>query len=121
MAMRSVLMWSAATIVLVAGCAQTPQPEKSFHDVAQNVKQRTGQDAVWKQSQQDWENADREVDRLLKSPLSTDDAVRIALLSNASLQAEYEGLGIAYGEFIQAGTLSNPSIDVAAKIPVRGG
>src|SRR4051812_28545358 len=98
--MRSALWWSVATMMVVSGCAQTPRPEKTFQDVAQTVKQRTGQQAVWKQSQQDRENADREVERLLKTPSNADDAVRIALLTNASLQAQYEELGIAYGEFI---------------------
>jgi outer membrane protein TolC len=45
---------------------------------------------------------------LLAKPLSADDAVRLALLNNRSLQATYAELGIAEADLVQAGRIANP-------------
>jgi len=45
---------------------------------------------------------------LLSSPLTQDNAVRIALINNRSLQQTYEQVGISQSELVQAGLMSNP-------------
>lgn len=50
---------------------------------------------------------------LLAQPLTADAAVRIALLNNPRLQAEYARLGLAAAEVYDAGRLSNPGLGVS--------
>jgi outer membrane protein, heavy metal efflux system len=52
-----------------------------------------------------------ELQALLSAELTEDAAVRIALINNRSVAAEYERLGIARAELVQAGLLSNPVFD----------
>lgn len=51
---------------------------------------------------------------LISEPLTADTAVRIALLCNASLAADYARLGISRAEAFQAGRLVNPTLSAAA-------
>lgn len=60
-----------------------------------------------------------EVARTLEQPLSLDGAVRLAILNNATMQTEYDDLGIAREELIQAGLLPNPVFE--AELHFRGG
>ena len=48
---------------------------------------------------------------LLAKPLGVEDAVQVALLNNAGLQAAYAELGIAEADLVQAGRLRNPTFD----------
>lgn len=49
---------------------------------------------------------------LLRRPLSPDVAVRVTLLSNPTLLALYEEVGLARSDVLQAGLLSNPLVSV---------
>jgi outer membrane protein TolC len=53
------------------------------------------------------------------SPLTADQAVRIALMNNPGLQATYQELGIAEADLVQAGRLPNPGFSYART--TRGG
>lgn len=53
-----------------------------------------------------------EVRRMLAAPVSADDAVRIALLSNPRVQIALAELGIAEADLVQAGRLRNPRLGV---------
>ena len=46
----------------------------------------------------------------LDEPLTADKAVRIALVLNRGLQAEYQRLGIAQADLVAAGLLNNPGV-----------
>ena len=46
--------------------------------------------------------------RLLEQELTAQAAVQIALLNNRNLQAEYERLGVAQADLVEAGLLENP-------------
>ena len=48
---------------------------------------------------------------LLQGELAEDAAIRIALVNNRTVAAEYERLGIARAELVQAGLLTNPVLD----------
>ena len=61
-----------------------------------------------------------ELAALLADGLTADEAVRIALAHNAGLRAEYEALGIARAELVQAGLWSNPVFDLNAKFFAGG-
>ena len=55
--------------------------------------------------------SDDRVRLLLSQPLDADDAVEIALLNNADLQAEFEGLNIAYAALRDASLLPNLELE----------
>lgn len=106
-------------LALLASCAQPPSD--GFDDVAALAEQRLGQPASW--ARRDDQAAEREaaIDALLAHELSVDDAVRVALLSNRSLQARFEDLGVAEAERIQAGLLANPTLSVRVRSSNRSG
>jgi len=58
---------------------------------------------------------------LQQRPLSAAAAVRIALLNNPQMRAEYARLGIAAAEVYEAGRIANPVLSAAVLFPDRGG
>lgn len=58
-----------------------------------------------------------EVDQLLKQPLTADDAVRVALLNNREARAALAEVGIARGEYVQAGLIPNPEAEFEIREP----
>ncbi len=57
------------------------------------------------------------VDELLADGLTRQEAVQLALINNAELQAAFDELGIARGDLIEAGLYSNPQLDVLLRFP----
>lgn len=111
---------TGATLLVLSGCAAV-SPDAAFSDVQSLASARLGGETEvrWNRGTAD-EGAVRDaVARLLESPLTPESAVQIALLNNRHLQAEYETLGIAQAELVQAGLLESPSFD--AEILVNGG
>jgi outer membrane protein TolC len=51
--------------------------------------------------------------------LSKNEAVSIALQNNPELQADFQNLGIAKADLVQAGLYTNPSINSVFRIPTR--
>ncbi len=65
-----------------------------------------------------WGEADAErVESLLADGLSREEAVQIALMSNSSLQAAFDRLGIARADLQQAGLYSNPAVETVILWP----
>jgi outer membrane protein TolC len=95
----------------LAACADFSQ-DGGFDAVARSAEPRIGQTAVWKRTPEDRAAAERDTKVLLDRPLSADDAVRIALLNNGSLQAAFAELGIAEADVVQSGRLPNPRFTV---------
>ncbi|MEO8347038.1 MAG: TolC family protein [Betaproteobacteria bacterium] len=98
---------SAALVLATAGCA-TLSDDGGFGPVAADVLQRTGVQARWSRTAADRESVKALVAQKLEHPLTPDDAVLIALINNAGLQASYADLGIAEAELVRAGRLPNP-------------
>ena len=97
----------ALSVLVISGCASIPR-EAGFADVQQQVAKRLDQKVQWTR-EADQEGAITQAVRvLLQDELTMDKAVQIALLNNRALQAEYERLGIAQTDFVQAGLLNNP-------------
>ncbi len=94
-------------MVFTAGCASIPQGA-GFPDVQQQLGTRLEQKVQWNQGTKQDQAVDRALQTLLQDELTADEAVQIALLNNALLQAEYEKLGIAQADLVQAGLLNNP-------------
>src|SRR6202046_1460778 len=95
----------------LAACADFSQ-DGGFDAVARSAEPRIGQTAVWKRTPEDRAAAERDTKVLLDRPLSADDAVRIPLLNNGSLQAAFAELGIAEADVVQSGRLPNPRFTV---------
>jgi cobalt-zinc-cadmium efflux system outer membrane protein len=103
---------------LLWGCASV-DPEAGFPDVQKVVQERLGKRARWLQGKPEDADVEQAVRDLLKVPLTVDAAVEIALLSNRTLQANYEDLGIAQADLVQAGLLRNPVLFGSARFPTR--
>ena len=106
--------------LIAAGCAQVPK-EAGFNDVKGLVGQLVDYRLQWNQETE----ADREVEEavaeLLKSELTPETAVQIALLNNPNLQAAYEDLGITQADVVEAGLLENPVIFGQVRYPNKSG
>src|SRR5271155_3573657 len=100
-----------AGALLLAACAHFSQ-DGGFDAVARTAEPRIGQRALWKRTPDDRAGAERDTQELLARPLSADDAVRIALLNNGSLQAAFAELGVAEADVVQSGRLPNPRFTV---------
>lgn len=95
-----------AAPVLLAGCAALPV-DRGRSDVVALLKERgLAVPAV----PADAEAARRILEEVAGRPLSIHDAVRIALVSNPRLKAEYARLGFASADVYDAGRLSNPKL-----------
>lgn len=96
----------AGLLLTLTGCALSGEQE--FHDVQSTIRERTGHTVLWTREASAREAADDRIRELLARELTVDDAVEIALLNNRLLQAEYENLGLARADVVQATLLPNP-------------
>lgn len=101
----------AVTVALLGGCA-TFSTDGGFDAVQSAARSHLAHDLAWVRDEAARDNVARRVDALLGQPLTVDDAVQIALLNNAGLQAAYETLGIAEAERVAAGRLPNPGLSI---------
>jgi outer membrane protein TolC len=92
----------------VCGCATLPV-DAGFADVQTNLAQRLDEMVQWRRGGAEDAEMDRRMAQLLAQPLTAEAAVQVALLNHRGLQAEYEELGVAQADLVQAGLLRNPS------------
>jgi len=116
--MRLIIL--SSLILVLVGCASvnTGQEWKRFQGMA---KERTDQELLWEKSEEEQAAILKEVDELLSDGLSRQEAVRIALLNNRSLQSSFEELGISKSDLVQAGLLSNPSLGAVIRFLISSG
>ena len=106
---RTIRLAALALIpIVLAGCASVPK-DAGFADVQQGVAERLGEHVEWRRGNAEDAAVDTQVKAALQQPLTADAAVRVALLNNRRLQAEYEELGVAQADLVQAGLLRNPT------------
>lgn len=97
-------MWMAAP-----ASAEAPHAPPSLPAL---VQERTGARVMWSPDGDPRSGAARDsVARLLQGELTADDAVRVALLNNRALQAEFEEIGISRADYRQALLPENPTLD----------
>ncbi len=101
---------------LLAGCARVDQAQ-DFGAMQAMVRARTGA-APAPDGTTDEATAAR-VTALLAAPLGPQDAVRIALLQNRGLRADYAGIGLAEADLLAAELPENPQLDGAVRFPDR--
>ncbi len=107
----------AALSLAVAGCRTNPTA--ALGDVQKTIVQRTGYTLEWPQTVAENDKADAAVSQLLQTNLTADSAVQIALLSNRSLRATLEEIGISRADVIQAGLPRNPELSGHVRFPDR--
>lgn len=90
-------------LVMLSGCVSE---DAGYQDVRKVVASRTGHEVRWQHV--DGDESARGVRELLAQPLTTESAVKLALLNNADLQAGFEELGIARADLMSALRLPNP-------------
>jgi cobalt-zinc-cadmium efflux system outer membrane protein len=100
----------------VAGCASMP-PGPPFGRVESFVTEQTGKRVHWDAHSADDQAVATHLRDLLAGPVTVDAAVQVALLNNRHLQATFEDLGIAQADFVQAGLLRNPVLDLGVRFP----
>ena len=98
-----------AAALLLGGCVNVPK-DAGFSDVAAASKDRTGHAVSWTRGATEDATADALTRVLLVDPLTVDRAVQVALLNNRTPQANFENLGIARGQLINASLFANPLI-----------
>ncbi|MFT5284640.1 MAG: cobalt-zinc-cadmium efflux system outer membrane protein [Planctomycetota bacterium] len=104
--------------LLVFSCVQV-EPQPDFEKARSLVEQSTGHDSVF--DPYDEPLSESELQSILADGLSLDEALRVALLNNRELQAEFQEIGIAHADWVQAQLLTNPSVDVLLRFPSNGG
>ncbi|MGH6647912.1 TolC family protein [Aquabacterium sp.] len=98
---------TAALALGLGGCAGLSD-DSGFAEVQQQTQARIGLEARWPKTDAQHSAAQRRVAELLAGPLSVDNAVQVALLSNRRLQASYAELGMSEADLVQATRLPNP-------------
>jgi outer membrane protein, heavy metal efflux system len=106
---RQIYLIAALPLILV-GCAAT-SPKAALNDVNKTVMARTGQQMSGM--------SNGVVNVLLRTNLTAQSAVTIALLNNKSLQAEFEEIGISQANLAQASRLHNIEIAGSWRFPNR--
>jgi outer membrane protein TolC len=101
--MKKEIFYSLITLLALTGCSTLSQNE-----AFEGVKKETGQTLQWIKTAQEARSVDNSVQDLLAQPLTQENAVRIALINNRSLQQTYEQIGISHSDLVQAGLMSNP-------------
>ncbi len=119
MSIRPLKSLLVVTGLLLSGCA-TVQRGRGMNDIDRLVASRTEQHIVWNQGTAADSAVADTIRAMLTDSLTADQAVRIALLNNRSLQALYEEVGVAQADLVQAGLLRNPFFSVSARFPGTG-
>jgi outer membrane protein, heavy metal efflux system len=113
---RKLSIWMAAAAVVVAsvGCAKV-DPAPDFARAHRLIESSTGL------SSQPGEIPTAMSRAVLADGLTLDEALRLALLNNRQLQAEFMTIGVAKADLSQAGLLSNPTLSLLFLLPTSGG
>jgi len=115
---RAIFCGALAVVVAAGGGCATFEKQKGHDQVAALVRERSGAATGWGEGSPGAEQIAARVDALLGGGLTLEGAVEIALLNSPALQATYEELGVSQAEMIQAGLLSNPSLDLKLGFPL---
>ncbi len=112
-------LWlSLALSSFAVGCV--PSQQAAFSPIKSQVAQRTGFEVKWSHRGADDPRVRAAIDAMLAETLTADRAVKIALVNNQGLQAEFESVGISLADVASASVLSNPEIDAELRIPLTG-
>jgi outer membrane protein, heavy metal efflux system len=100
--------------LLFSGCAKERAPTDA--PIQEQIEKRLGKSVNWHRIHQDGRVKEK-IAELKKAPLTCHTAVEIALLNNPKIQAEFEELGIAEQDLIEAGLFQNPMFEGFVRFP----
>lgn len=111
-----------------ASCAQI-DPQADFDQAGELLTQRSGVEQVYDPGhlRQDRDGATidglraEEVSAYFRDGLSLEEALQLGLLNNRDLQADFQRIGIAHADWVQAGLWRNPSLDAMLRTPTGAG
>jgi cobalt-zinc-cadmium efflux system outer membrane protein len=106
------------SVLLATSCVRV-EPKPDFDKARSLVEESTGRQEVFDPYAADL--TEEELGAIIGDGLSLDEALRVALLNNRDLQAEFQEIGIAHADWVQSRLLSNPSLDVLFRFPTDGG
>jgi len=109
---------TAAACLALAGCASL-DPEPDWRQVQALTEQTAHATPVWRRSPEATEAANAKVAELLEGGLTRDEAVQIALVNDPRLQAQFDQLGLARADYVQAGLFTNPDLGAFIGFPLR--
>lgn len=119
----NVFLSSALFIFLVnvfSGCSFV-STKKEFQDIQENIESKKKTSVFWHKKADVDEEIKIQIQSILGKQLTVDDAVAVAMLNNPSLQATFEGLGVAKAEAVKGGLLKNPSVSISVREPDHEG
>jgi len=105
--------------VIVIGCA-TVDARRDYEQTRGEVERAIGYSPACDPEAED-ELVDRTVDALLQGGLTSDEAVKLALLNNPRARSILLQVGMARADVVQAGLWSNPTIGFSFNLPTGGG
>lgn len=105
--MQKTLLSLLAAAFLSAGCSTLSQDE-AFRSMERMTAERGAGELKWLKTSRESDEVQTTVKGLLASPFNEENAVRIALINNRTLQQAYARIGIAQSDLVQAGLMSNP-------------
>ena len=115
--MRRGAMLIAGSIYLCSACTRVPQADDC--QVSSLVRERITKHVHWNQGSIEDQEVQCCLEHLLEQDLSVDTAMQIALLNNPKIQANFEELGIAQADLVQAGLFQNPIFEGFVRFPNR--
>lgn len=104
----------------MSGCQQV-DPAEQFKSVQTLDQLRSGKELVWEIDANDKGIIKTKIDKLMLEGITREEASSIAVLNNRMLQSAYEHLGLAASDVIEAGLLSNPTLDGTILFPIKTG
>ncbi len=105
-------------LLALSGCA-TVDPAADYERAREAVAAATGETDLYQPGAE--EAAQARVAELLQDGLTAREAVQVCLLNNRDIQTALFEIGLARADVVQAGLLSNPSLDVLVRFPIDGG
>ena len=112
--MNKLLLSTLTLTGLASGCADLTEAFASESDALRRaVAERTGNDLQPWQTQPVDSISDR-ARELLSQPLTEAAAVEVTLLESRAVKMAYEKVGMHRTDWLQAGRLRNPTVDIAA-------
>ena len=103
-----------AIVTIVAGCAVNPG--KPVSDVQAEISTINPTSLQQIDTDEQQQQANQHIQQMLKTPLTLDNAVEIAVLNNRAIQSELLTLGISAAQLQQVSQLPNPSISLTRKV-----
>jgi len=115
--MKIITIWTGTMLVLLPCCKKiNVKPE--FARIKDTTQKTMLTDPVWQRLEANKPIIKDAIDTQLEHGIMSNDAIRIALQNNPTLQAQFEELGIAKADLQQAGFFTNPQLETLFKAPI---